>query len=178
MTVESAENRGIERRALLRGGVLLGLGATAVAATWAVESGTAHAANSQPGWAWCDRCQQVWYWPHGFGSCPAESDFGLGHAFAVTKYVSYNYRPEYAYEGSGYQQGWRFCKNCLSLFHGNVKDGICCFHDGVHDGTGSYAYALWYDRNISNGQPGWRWCKYCYTLFYGTRQIDSACPRD
>jgi hypothetical protein len=178
MTVETAGKQGIERRALLRGGVLLGLGVTAVAAALALESGTAYAANSQPNWAWCNECQQVWYKPQGFGLCPAYNNVAWPHALKG-KYTSDNYRPEYDYSGSGWQQGWRWCKNCHSLFHGNVEDGICQYHlgSGPHDGTGSYAYALYYG-DVSDGQPDWRWCKYCYTLFYGPKQEFSACSRD
>jgi hypothetical protein len=71
------------------------------------------------------------------------------------------------------QPQWSWCRNCSSFFFsGHATQGVCP-HGGVHDKTGSGAYAV-----IMNpppligtlgglaGQAGWRHCSNCEGMFW------------
>jgi hypothetical protein len=64
---------GPDRRKFLRGSVLAGFGLVAVGIGSAALEGRAQAATSiQTGWAWCSKCQGLFYGPKQSSSvCPA-----------------------------------------------------------------------------------------------------------
>lgn len=187
-----------DRRMLLKGGLLAGLGAavagiaspaltgsgraaaTRLAAVAGSKAGTrltaADAAfSSQDGWAWCHKCQGLFFrMQESFSKCPA----GGPHEDAG----SYNYTLLYDLSVSmgGVQVQWAWCNKCRSLFFGmNQNSKFCwCPKGGPHNGAGSFNYFLYYDQGLSEvpHQPSWAWCWKCQSLFYGPHQSSSWCP--
>lgn len=145
MTNEALQGPG--RRALLRKGLLAGLGTVMAGIAAPVLAGTgtrtarAYAADNgvQYSWAWCYKCQGLFYSPFESSSrCPA------GGRHGVTR--SYNY-----YLNSlnipleGLQTGWRWCDKCMGLFYGPFQGSSWCPAGGRHDGSESAIYTVTYD---------------------------------
>jgi hypothetical protein len=87
----------------------------------------------QPGWAWCNRCQGLWYDGNNRGVCPA----GPGGHDATG---SGGYRP-FQNTGPG-QTEWRWCHQCQGLwFAANGTGGVCPAAVG-HSLAGSGNYHL------------------------------------
>jgi hypothetical protein len=193
---ESGTIRETSRRMLLRNALLVGAGAAAVGVTSISQAGSAYAASAPvsraqlaplaaPGadvpiqwsWAWCSKCQGLYYIGMGTGGfCPA----GGHHGGAK----SYNYGLYYAGEGSDYQGGWAFCSQCDGLFYANGEEfaGLCPKYQGAaaHANTNSYDYIVFYGPgSYTDSQPGWRWCWQCQGMFYANNNTRAGvCPLD
>jgi hypothetical protein len=192
------------RRMFLRNGLLVGAGAAAVGITSISLTGTAQAASvsalrarmlaprapvparrarlAEPAssapiqwaWAWCSKCQGLWYSKAGGDVCPA----GGHHGGAK----SYNYGVYYDGEGTDYQEGWSYCVYCSGLFYSNGQEeaGACPYFQGYsgHQVISSYAYIVFYSSgSYTDAQPGWRWCSQCQGMWYGNKNSrGGVCP--
>lgn len=184
------------RRMFLRNGLLVGAGVAAVGITSISLSGSAQAASvsaprarapvprtrltelasSAPiqwAWAWCSKCQGLW-WSKTDYACPAGGDHGGAK--------SYNYGVYYDGEGAGYQGGWSYCAWCSGLFYSNyqVRAGACPHFGGLegHEVINSYDYIVLYSSTPhSNTQQGWRWCSQCQGMWYANKNPrGGVCP--
>lgn len=188
----SRDTRGLGRRALLRNGLLVGMG-TAALVTASVPLATGALADEPPAstdspdaaapaqakWAWCDLCAGMFYTGNSnFGHCPQQNDL-FAHA-SVYDYNSYNYHFYYDAEtGGGWQGDWFWCVNCQGMFWGGRSAGKCPFYNGnsPHDGSGSYPYVAYNGTNSAEGQGNWLWCHACAGLFFGNGgQYNGICP--
>jgi hypothetical protein len=61
------------------------------------------------------------------------------------------------------QNGWRYCRKCTGL---HFMGAAPCPYGGVHDATGSAAYAVTFEGSVT-GQTGWQWCRKCQNLTFG-----------
>ena len=141
--MQSEESRGINRRSLLRSGLLVGAGAVALGAGSAATAPSAWAGTPpsqvtingnlysvQGGWRYCKRCGVMFFSSNGTGNgacavfgdnhtppllhAPSSSDYGLPHGGAAI-----NGTP-------GVQVGWRWCDLCQNLFWGpEVANSVC-----------------------------------------------------
>jgi hypothetical protein len=156
---------GINRRNVLRGGLLAGAGMALIGVASTALTGTALASSSQPNWAFCENCNGMWYTGNETsGVCPY---FFEGHI----KSPSYNYS---IYNnlggGTGSQGNWRWCTLCQGVFYTGHSNGYCPGNNkgqsGHREGSGSFDYFLFYNQPIvSNPQSYWRWCGYCQGLY-------------
>jgi len=171
---------GLNRRRLLRGGLLAGIGAATVGSGLLLTPSAAYAGTMvrQEGWRWCKKCQGLFYFgtrfdPH-FGRCPA------GDVHTITDSLRYSVlgdttEPWAEYEIDGQQFGWRHCRKCMGLSY--IKNGVGrCPASGSHDHTGSYGYYPFYGGAPSTAQDQWRWCDRCQGMFYGPGAPISRCP--
>jgi hypothetical protein len=62
------------------------------------------------------------------------------------------------------QDGWRWCKNCQSLFYAG---GAACPAGGVHALAGSPELVVPANDAGASGQANWRWCQTCQGLIFG-----------
>jgi hypothetical protein len=175
---------GLSRRIVLRNGLLAGLGAAVVGVAAPVltdaRTGTARAAVAstpieQPSWAWCDKCQGLFYGIFQSSSwCPAGGQHNDSE--------SYIYTLDFGFGSSdGYQAGWAWCDKCQGLFYRPFQSSSWCPAGGQHDGSESYNYGMYYnqtsiDENGAGIQSGWAWCDKCQGQFYGAFQSLSWCP--
>ena len=155
---------GLSRRALLRNGLLVGLGATAAVTALPELAGMALAENSnqyvtvyyndeptitnlsQPDWWYCVQCYGIFHsdddTPNGV--CP----YNGGKHQNNTSY--YNYCTQFGGSsegpdlgGSGVQSGWRWCSKCQGLFWGSAATDSYCPAGGQHIVTSdTYTYVL------------------------------------
>jgi hypothetical protein len=185
------ESYGLTRRAMLRKGVLAGLGAGAIVAASASLAGSAWAeaspaladspdatAPEQWGWAYCHQCHGMWYPANGGDVCPYPNDLGR-HSSSP----SYNYGFYYNAVGTDWQEDWYWCKNCSGMFWtGNGRTGGACPANATfssHDGSSSYPYVAYYGTAGGTGQAGWSWCRQCSGLWYSNgAQYGGDCPVD
>jgi hypothetical protein len=172
----------LNRRRLLRGGLLAGIGAATVGSGLLLTPSAANAFpnTSQEGWRHCKNCQGLFFFNNSFtplfGRCPA----GTVH----TAEGSFRYRllrdiqePWSEYQLPGLQFGWRHCKKCMGLSY--IKNGVGrCPASDYHDHTGSHGYYLYHDVVITTpaAQDQWRWCDRCQGIFYGLAAPASRCP--
>jgi hypothetical protein len=187
--------QGLDRRALLRNGLLVGLGAAAVTVAAPNLAGIARASATvpveapngnimeftvQPGWLWCKNCQGLFY-PYGdppYPWCVSGKD-GIFHDAGS----NWNYQVPFGTPPSGgaayLQGGWEYCDNCNGLFAYNTGFGRCA--DGgehLNNLTGTYPYYLPNQNGWRGGpmQDAWSWCNQCSLLFFGPNVANSACP--
>jgi hypothetical protein len=152
-------------------------GVAAVGAGSAAFIGTAQAVSPQPNWAFCNKCNVMWYNGNtSKGACPAG---GTHHIDTSYNYVISNNLPP----GSGGEPNWRWCSKCQGLYSTLNTPSYCMGNNagyGPHtEGAGSFDYWLFYNEPIvSNPQAYWRWCKQCQGLYFqgasGTGQ--GICP--
>lgn len=189
---ESGALHQTSRRMLLRNAVLVGAGAAVVGVTSTSLAGSAQAAparlsRTQPlatpdsaaaiqwSWAWCSKCQGLYYAHSTGGNCPADHKAHGGEK-------SYNYGLYYNGSGTGYQAGWDYCRNCEGLFYSKngTSNESCPFFGGAeaHYGQGSYNYIIFNGSgSYTNGQAGWRWCWQCQGMFYANKNSRAGvCP--
>jgi hypothetical protein len=173
----------LNRRMLLRGGLVAGAG-LAIAGLGAVGlTGVAEAAvtfQTQFYWAYCNNCAILWYTNNNTaGVCPA----GGGHV----KSPSFSYELRYKVSGTGgpsYQPGWNWCSACQSLFYaadGHAVESVCpaaTVFGGPHK-TGGFAYSVLYNDVVPGSSQGsWWWCGQCQGLFNAATGIGGWCPGD
>jgi hypothetical protein len=183
------------RRALLRNGLLAGLGSATIIAASGPLAGKARADDSAPasadtpaatapeqhGWGWCNLCQGMFYTlsPGTFpwGVCPFRADANQ-HA-SVSDYTSSDYGFYYNAVGTDWQQGWYWCRNCQGMFWAGsgTSTGACPYYVGLapHDGSASSAYVAYLGPDSGTGQGGWRYCRNCSGMFWSTNPM-AVCP--
>jgi hypothetical protein len=183
MTDETPVIPELNRRMLLRGGLVAGAGLAVaglgtVGLTRAAEAVTF---DTQFYWAYCNNCASLWYTDNNTaGACAyaIAHDGGVGHV----KNPSFSYELRYNVSGTGgppYQPGWNWCHKCQCLFYtNNGTDGTCPAGDfaGPH-ATGGLAYSVLYNDAVSGSSQGsWWWCGLCQGLFYGVGGVGGYCP--
>lgn len=165
---------GVNRRAILRTGLLAGIGAATLAIGSGALTGSARASADSEGyqiWDHCSKCQGLFYGAQESSSiCPASgthNDSG-----------SYQYQIFYDYPAApNLQSSWAWCDQCRGLFYGPDQSKSVCPAGGPHSKAGSYDYSLGYDDPASSGvQINWNYCSQCRGLFYGPKQSISVCP--
>jgi len=92
--------------------------------------------HAQAEWAWCNRCQGLFYGPNiGSSACPAGGPHvTVGGNDYLVDFVG-------ADTPAGQQQGWSWCCKCQGMFYSSNPAGPCPAGD-THDNTGSMPYAI------------------------------------
>ena len=203
MTDETPVIPELNRRMLLRGGLVAGAGLAVVGLGTVGLTGVADAttraaasrgkpAAAQPAttyqtqkyWAYCNNCGELWYTGNKTtGVCTSaetKSINGGGHI----KSPSFSYELRYNVSGTGgpsYQPGWNWCHKCQCLFFvNNPTPSACPAGDfaGPH-ATGGLAYSVLYNDAVSGSSQGsWWWCGQCQGLFNAATGIGGWCPGD
>lgn len=170
---------GLKRRALLRGGFLIG-GLAAAGLATPVLTGVARATGTgfQGNWTWCKNCQLLYFGPKQSNShCPAG-----GNHYGY-KEGSDNYELIYDLTATAYEQpNWSWCGKCQGLFYyPNVGKSYCPDGGNHAVGAGSYNYSVAYSYQATSGgyQLGWNWCNKCQGLFFTESTVgENICPKD
>jgi hypothetical protein len=184
MTDETPVIPELNRRMLLRGGLVAGAGlAVAGLGTFGLsKAAEAVTFDTQPYWAFCHNCAVLWYTKNNTnGVCTyALGHGGTGHA----KSPSYSYGMWYNVSGTGgptHQPGWNWCSACQCLFYaanGNAVESVCpatAYFGGPHK-TGGFAYSMLYNDGVDGSTQGnWWWCGACQALF-NSNAGDGSCP--
>lgn len=100
-------------------------------------SGTTY--GDQADWAWCFKCQALFYAPfQGFSVCPAPG--GGNHSDAQSgnydMFFGQQYNPDIG--TLQYQTGWLWCSQCMGTFYGIWQSYSWCPYGGPHNGDTSY----------------------------------------
>ncbi len=132
--------------------------------------------STQSNWAWCHKCNGLFYFGSGQPNSICPRDGGLHEAIG-----SANYQLPYLSNGqsppSGFQDHWHWCKNCQAIWFDSPGAPNVCPRGGAHDSTGSGSYALGLtSTSPSSQQDQWRWCSQCGVLHYGPLVSQSMCP--
>jgi hypothetical protein len=167
---------GSSRRMILRNGLLVGAGVVAAGAMSVAHAGSAKAADDLQGnWAWCSKCQGLYYPNSASSICP--NGYGR-HGQAK----SYEYFVYHNVSGNDYWQvNWAWCDLCAGLFYGDGKttSGSCpgLAGYGPHQNSG-YNYALGHNGAAApigyGSQYGWLWCSQCQGVFTAVRKTAPA----
>jgi hypothetical protein len=178
MTDETPVIPELNRRMLLRGGLVAGAGLAVAGLGTVGLTGVAEAAltfQTQFYWAYCNDCTILWYTDNKTpGVCPA----GGGHV----KAPSFSYELRYKVSGTGgpsYQPGWNWCTKCQCLFFANNASESSCpaIEFGGPHTTGGFAYSVLYNDAVAgSSQGGWSWCGQCQGLFNAAGGIGGVCP--
>src|ERR1035438_1113284 len=118
------------RRALLRNGLVVGVGVAVLGAGSVATSGAAWANAAQNNWRWCVHRDGL-YWAGNadsgqtatpLGICPYQST-GKPHTPGNTNYIVDSGDAV----AEGIQNGWRWCVHCYVMFWGNglAVNGVC-----------------------------------------------------
>lgn len=178
---------GVDRRSLLKGGLLAGLGASVVGAGLLGLPAAAEAAstpNPQPNWWRCNLCDGLFF-SNSSGSSAGRC-LSPGNGNQHFSHLSSNYS---IYNGiatsSDFQAGWAWCNACDLLFWGpGVADSVCFgtsngnSEDGIDYGRhnrGGTSYGLYHDFSAPGYQTDWKWCDKCQVLFWGPDKSSSLC---
>ncbi|TGL63545.1 hypothetical protein [Leptospira sarikeiensis] len=132
--------------------------------------------STQPNWAWCHKCNGLFYFGTGQQNssiCPRD---GLPHE-AIG---SGNYMVPFLSNGqptpSGYQDHWHWCNKCQAIWFDLSGAPNVCPNGGTHNSTGSGSYVLGTTSSPGSQQDQWRWCDQCGVLHYGPLVSQSMCP--
>ena len=141
-------------------------------------------------WRFCRKCRGMFALQDGAiqGVCPADHERHDGS-------TSLRYAALLGEDAYGQQGGWRWCRNCHSMFAlSGTDNGICpttasqqsgwrwcqkcqgmfssddpgqgnCPAGGHHDGSRSLHYAAVVGETTPGQQGGWRWCQKCQGMF-------------
>lgn len=116
-------------------------------------------ADTQGGWAWCQKCSKLVCRFLGPGVCHD----GAGHEFTdepVSMELGVPFGP---HDVAEYEPEWRWCNRCQSLFRPDPARGAdACFAGGAHDQGGSWE--LWARIVRVEVQTWWNWCPRCQGL--------------
>lgn len=139
----------LERRSLLRNGLLAGAGLAAATATSTMLTGTARAGS--------------------VASARAGSAASTGVRTAASA--------ENATVVLDVQTNWWWCTVCDGLFHsdGNGDPAGVCAGGQSHTNGGTMYEVPWDNPSQTGVQNGWRWCHDCDQLFWGSAISSSAC---
>jgi hypothetical protein len=171
--VDNPSHSGLSRRSLIRGGLLIGLGATVAVAALPELSKPALAEGDnigvyilgdiyacQPDWWYCVNCYGVYHsdtdsaggvCPDGYG--PHKNDLNY------TDYcIPFGGPSQTNVYGMGVQAGWYWCSKCQVLFWGNAQAESVCPDGGNHIVTsGAYQYDLPFAAPNGDGYPEFIW---------------------
>jgi hypothetical protein len=187
MTDEIPVIPGLNRRMLLRGGLVAGA-SLAVAGLGTVGlTGVAEAAltfKTQQDWAYCANCTSLWYTGNKTAGVCAYAVLYLNEPYGGhVKSPSFSYELRYDISGSGgpsYQAGWDWCSACQCLFYANVENlsaNYCAANLGENHKFGGFAYSVLYNDAVTGAsQAGWWWCFQCQGLFNSSTGIGGWCP--
>ncbi len=128
----------------------------------------------QTGWAWCQRCQGLYFTGNATqGSCPAggEHDGSASGHYLLAQAADPSEHPHG-------QPQWSWCTKCQGLAYGPGFGSSRCPAGGTHDGAGSGNYTVDFaaDDSPADAQPGWSWCHACQGLFFGGGGSGGVCP--
>jgi hypothetical protein len=183
-------NGGLNRRSLLRNGLAVGLGVSAIGAASASLAGVANAAaaNPQPNWWWCTDCDGLFFSnssgaSNGFcqSAIAQSNNDGRHNSSGSSNYSVYNG----VSASSTLQTGWAWCNVCQLLFYGPGVAGSACPAQteisggkivvGPHTIGSGTKYDLLHGITGSPYQVNWRWCNLCEGIFWGPDRADSWC---
>jgi hypothetical protein len=184
------QERGLDRRTLLRTALITGAGAVALGAMSVPLADPAHADSFQPNWGFCVNCDEI-FWANGanftsYGSCAAvQAEFHtLGGTNYYTEYgVSSSGNPANP-SSSGQQAGWRFCTACAALIWPGTSSASCPKNSTWmsnqplvwrNHSAGSTNYAVPFGiTNNSDYQDGWCYCNACGVLYWAGKWGEDA----
>lgn len=114
------------------------------------------------GWKCCDTCNGF------YSSSSGNACLGGGNTHSNSNGLSGGVA-----QGSipGWQDNWRICKKCGTLFYYGSPTNGSCFKGGAHDYVSTNGYSLKMRSASADTvmQPCywnmWRWCKKCESLF-------------
>ena len=125
------------------------------------------------GWRCCDRCNGFYLDGSGdacVGGGTPHSNTNGGRGGVTT--------------GSfpGFQDNWRLCKKCGSLFYYGSPTNGACFKGGAHDYEDTKGYSLQMRTTKADTVPAqyynmFRWCHKCESFFYGGDSKMGSCPK-
>ena len=111
--------RGLNRRTLLRSGLVVGLGAAAATVGVPALTGVAQASGDlQLGWGWCSKCQALFFlapasdMDRSNGVCPAGGMHGQDTSDIYYMWYGWDAPPT-----SNSQIEWNYCHKCKGLFY-------------------------------------------------------------
>jgi len=180
---------GPNRRALLRGGLVVGGLAAAGIASPAV-SGVAQASSylAQEHWTYCNNCAGLFFGPSQNSSiCPVGVAGQPIRHIGYNPSASYNYILDYSWSSppSNVQQNWNWCWQCQGLFFGPFQSSSYCpaahygyslQHQNVkNNNVDTYNYGLYHASAPPGYQGNWNFCDLCQGLWY-SGSGDSSCP--
>jgi hypothetical protein len=184
-----SDNRdtGIDRRSLLRGGVLLGAAAGLAAASTAFAS-SAEASTPEPqgDWRWCSACTALFYGgTQELSSILYCFETAGPHVVGTTQYSLYSGEPS-AISGYSYQANWNYCTACKLLYYGPQRSNSGCPTASFYNGNsydeilphtaGSTSYDVFTAAPSGlSAQTGWNFCTKCHGLFHGSGQSTKGC---
>jgi hypothetical protein len=187
---------GLNRRELIGGGLLVGLGAAGLTvASSAVVPGVAHAstflvraginpsgeldATAQDGWSYCGKCRNLYYSAHPNKCIVGNTTHAIGSTTVYDVPVDVGGatagNTQFGSGGSNVQSPWHWCSKCGCLVW---APGVCV-DSRAHDASGSGTYYMlngsWHSNNLHPLQPGWRYCNLCAALYWGGQWANSTC---
>jgi hypothetical protein len=180
--------RGLNRRTLLRNGLVVGLGMAAATIAVPAFAGVAQASSAdiQLGWGWCSKCQALFFlapasqMDRSNGVCPAGGQHG--EATSDIYYLEYGWDDP----PSNVQTEWNYCNKCAGLFWlPQIEDSVCPAggnHSNIlNKSVDTYNYGLYYGGESGNYEDNWLYCNYCRSLFYcydpaGNSYQSGKCP--
>jgi hypothetical protein len=183
MTDETPAIPELNRRRLLRGGLVAGAGlAVAGLGTFGLTRvAEAVTFDTQFYWAYCNNCASLWYTDNNTAGVCTYAVYKHGSGGHI-KSPSFSYELRYNVSGTGgpsYQPGWNWCGKCQCLFFANNATYSACpatDFTGNHT-TGGLAYSVLYNDAVSgSSQPNWWWCGQCQGLFYSSDNVGGYCP--
>jgi hypothetical protein len=182
MTETPVPERGLGRRSLLRSALITGAGAVTLGAMSIPLASAARAGTYQSAWAWCTRCNAIFWASNEFvntGACPGNDgdphDYGSNPTTYAAMYGFSTSGNPADTSSSGQQAGWAWCSACSML--GWKANGGCCeanskyadhllYSPAAHS-YGDTNYAIPFGVANSNYQPGWVYCSDCAVLYWG-----------
>jgi hypothetical protein len=187
MTDETPVIPALNRRMLLRGGLVAGAGLAIAGLGTVGLTGVAEAAvtfQTQFDWAYCANCASLWYTGNKTaGVCDYAVEYLNEPRGGHVKSPSFSYELRYNVSGSGgpsYQAGWNWCSACQCLFYANVEylsTNYCPADLGEPHKFGGLAYSVLYNDAVTgSSQAGWWWCGQCQGLFNSSTGIGGWCP--
>ena len=168
----------MDRRTLLRAGLVTGLGSVALGAAALtgpvpIDAEPMTLLIQQP-WRHCKKCQGLAWWERLAASkCPAGGPHIQSGSLPYYMYYSWDEGPSH-----WWQDQWRWCRRCEGLSYNGGVLGWCPA-GGRHDHAGSINYLMSHDNPYLwvPRQDGWRFCGKCMGLFYGPGQGSSWCSQ-
>ena len=115
--------------------------------------------ETQTGWRWCGRCNNLAYGGFGDGVCFDGAPHNFAGSFAYV--VPVNGVPGEA----AVDWVWKWCNRCQVLFNVEFGAGLC-FDGAQHSHAGSSDYGVRIGAAPEGSQDGWRRCIRCYALTY------------
>jgi hypothetical protein len=141
------------------------------------KTATTFTTSYQTSWAWCSKCQGLFYSPNLSSShCPA----GGQHALVSSGATNYGPCVSFSHPIPGnFQEYWRWCNKCQGMFYGLQAASSVCPMGGTHQVNGTnYGFMATTNDGLlgSPVQGQWRFCDKCKGMHYGPNSSSSVCP--